>query len=470
MKLIYAGSGISVKSHEDLLFNCTRNVKCQLPYHVPVKAYSDISFFVDMSAFPGFPSLTEIQIIDVCDSDNNETIVFDKYVIGVKPNGKFYGVYTTPLVTTFTGKNFYFKFIFTVDGVEYVFYSEQFVIPVCDELTKITACYPDETVGADAEDCNGIYYGFSTEDPLGDETLRFYHWAYVRLGSVIEQNNKLSFTLFNSKKAYKNNFYREFQFYFELVPTFYKNVLIGIFSRGNILIDESPFTLVEEQEIRILDEDTKLWRANILLQETCDLSFGCSDSNCVPPAPPCEDIEGVEGEVTLVEGVPTLTITGNGANFIEWEVYESPSLDLIDSGFGMAPDSLVISLPGVDLDNCYFWRWRVRCGTDPNFSYSDWSPNFEFGDCDGGGGGPTYYAYHCERFLCTDCAIPLDEIICGSTNPALTLFKYYKSQTTPTTIALRPIATSLGIPADIMLGPPKDTCFLSCSYELPPLG
>lgn len=296
MKLLYAGVGLGVKPFTDLLFNCTRNQKCERPFYVPVNMFSDISLFADL---PGSPTLVQIEVLNVCDIANIGAAIPGKYVIGKKPDGTWYGVFSNLIVTPPVGvtyNRFFFKLSLTIGGQVYVWYSQQYEFPYCETLTMVRGCYPNEEIGVDATDCNGIYYGYpNNEDFLGDPLFRYIHKAFVRLGSVIEQSNKMTFTAFLNRKTYKSVFVRESLFESEIVPKFYKDVMIGIYNRGNIQIDSVEWKLAESQDIRVIDNDSKLWRVDVTLDSECKQTFGCKPMDCALKA--CCD--PVVGEATV---------------------------------------------------------------------------------------------------------------------------------------------------------------------------
>lgn len=475
MKLIYAGIEGTALPYSSLLFNCTRNINCERSFFVPVNAFSDIVFFADL---PAKPDTYEVNVLNPCGEDVG-TATFINYVIGQKPDGSWYGVFGMPVSPDYFSTHFIFELKFTFGAFTYVYYSEQMAYPICETLTRLQGCYPNEPAGSDAEDCNGIYYGVpTTEDYLGTVNYRYFHWAFLRMASVIEQKNKLSFTVFNSKKTYKNVFSKESVLEFELVPTFFKTILIGIFNRGNIKINGVEWRLAQEQEFTILDNDSKLWKLDVALAEECKQYFGCAESECVlPPVPPepCllpDPLPEITFEV--VEGVPTVYVSNLIGIFIQWEVYEKISGLLVDSGdtstFPSDEDPQPIPIDGINVvTTCYLFRYRVVCdppepeGDPVATEFSEWSENFQFGQC---AIPPTLHYYYCERYLCTNCAEPMDYVVASSPNPSLTLFKYYKAGSSPV-VTLRPITESVDIPADTILGGPFNTCFLCCSAPPP---
>lgn len=280
MKMIYAGTEEALIPYANLLFNCNRNKYCQREFYIPVQNFSDLVLYLD---FPGEPETIDIQIIDVCDPESVFTATSSLYVAGTKPDGSWYGVFGSLTVEPNTLKRFFIKISVLVAGVTYIYYSQQIEIPVCDPLMLLQSCYPLKEIGVDTDDCNGIYYGQpnNPDDALGSITYRYVHTAFVRMGSVTEQKNRMTFTAFNSKKTYKSVLTRESLLEFELVPTFYKDQLLGIFNRGNIEVAGVKWKLAESQDISMIDKDSKLWRMDILLDEECRQPFGCASLDCL---------------------------------------------------------------------------------------------------------------------------------------------------------------------------------------------
>lgn len=293
MKLLSAGFGESVSPFTDLLFNCTRNKKCQKTFYVPVRQFSDIVLYTDL---PGEPSLIVIDVLNVCDIDNEGTAISNKYVAGTKPDGSWFMVLGSLAVTPPLGvvyHKFFFRITVTIDGDDYVYFSQQYEFPLCDDTTFIRGCYPNQPIGSPAYDCNSIYYGFANnpDDVLGDINYRYIHSAYVRMASIIEQKNKLTFTAFNNKTTYKSVFNREWLFEQEIVPAFYKDVLIGIYNRGMVQVNGSEWKLSDSQDISVIDLDSKLWRTDVTFDEECKQTFGCLPRDCVlPVACLCEPV------------------------------------------------------------------------------------------------------------------------------------------------------------------------------------
>lgn len=384
MKLLYAGQGVSAQSYTALQFNCTRNAKCQREYYVPVQLFSDIVLFADLA---GKPDTIEIEVYNVCDIENIGSAVSSKYVIGKTDSDSWYATLGNLIVTPPVGvtyNRFFFKVTFTIAGTEHVYYSQQYEFPLCDPLTFVRGCYPNEEVGSSATDCNGIYYGFPTnEDFLGDNNYRYIHSAYVRFGTVIEQTNKLSFTAFNKKKTYKAILNREWLFEYEILPTFYKDVILAIANRGNMQVAGVEYLLSESQDIKIIDNDSKLWKMDLLFTGECKQYFGCKPSDCVLPnncagRPTDVDYDEVEGNFVFTFTGGTFT----AGNTIEYELREQETNTLIQSGT-INTEPLQFTVNGVEHptfdpeEECYVVKWRKCCSVGVCTDYT----TQEIGNC-----------------------------------------------------------------------------------------
>lgn len=403
MKLKFAGATSTYALNpSNFLFNCRRNRNCQPTFFVPVRSVKDLFFYVDL---PGKPALTGAVIVNACcqTSDDlpgefnsdfgddfaiggeatglcSEAIVFDRYVVGQTPNLSWYGVFQT--TNDFVGyKRFFFRFTFTVGEDEFVFYSEMYELDPCAPLLCLRACYPNEPTGTDAWDCNGIYYGYHAgvkERPLGDPSLRYFHTACVRHGQIIDTTAKLTLNVFNSKLTYKATLLREQTLEFELVPAFYKDVLLAIFQRGTVEVDGRRYNLQVEQNWKVLDFHAKLWQLDTLLYEECKQYFGCTPPECVPLSVDLPCVNNIaRGNWFVVKSFFTQEFTGNlaGGDAIQWELLDKNGI-LVESGeIVQAPLSFTVINRNPERD-CFTLRWRIKCLT----GFSDWKDE-TFGNC-----------------------------------------------------------------------------------------
>lgn len=393
MKMINAGPVGPVSSNfGNYLFNCTRNKQCQRPYFIPAKSLSELVFYADL---PGKPLTYQASIMDLCTPNceggtpgdfnfdynydfligegclpTGTDFVFNSYVAGKKPDGTWYGVFGAPSDVA-TPSFFFVRIVVNVDGVEYIFYSEMFEKDTCDTLTLVRGCYPNEPAGASATDCNGIYYGFPTNnDPLGSPNFRYIHSAYVRKASVIDADEKLTISLFNSRRPYKTTVTHGKVFEFELVPPFYKDHLLSIFARGVIQITQDgktiEYKLQEEQTWSVLSRENKLWALDVLLGDVCKQIFGCSPSDCELPAGACGSAPDT---LSVAQDGNNWLFTISGGSMsagdrLEWTVKEGNVL--IDSGIISASpwNFLIDGSIHTDFDpavKCYSVEWKKVC-------------------------------------------------------------------------------------------------------------
>ncbi len=378
MKMIYAGSTDGPRvAPENYLYNCTRNKACEKPFYIPIQSLGDLFIYFD---FPfGQPSAFEMTI-EACNG-NSYPLLFCNYVIAQKPDNTWYGIFAaSDSDTNFTGISFYLKAVFIgPGGLSYTYYSNEYKIDACDALMKISSCYND-TQSPFAFDCNGIYYGYhaGTGEALGNDLLRYYHSAFVRMGEVLELSNKLSISLFNSRTAYKNFFTRDYLLQFELVPTFYKNILIGVFNRGNIDIDGAGYTLNESQEIKPANGNAKLWKVDITLTTLCKQFFSCTPTVCIPVSPECTDNFT---DADYFEETQTIVLSNGivlAPDAINWQLLSN---DIIIEQGQTSENTIALSADIDQANQCYVFKWQKVCNCGGNTSFNQ----IEFGNCSAGG-------------------------------------------------------------------------------------
>lgn len=380
MKMIFAGTS---GTPEAVLYNCTRNVRCQRPYYVPLPDLSDLMLYFD---FPFGKPATVTLFATTCNSDTVQ-LTFENYVIGQKTDGDWYGVFTqcsTP-AEALQADRFYIRAMVTDSANTYNYYTNQFEFEKCAALTELTGCYNDTDISSNATDCNGVYYGFPAgTDTLGNDLLRYYHSAFVRSAEVIESRNKFQFSYFNNKVAYKNFLTKNYLLRFELVPPFYKDEIIAAMNRGNISINGKDYRLEDAQEIALTNDDLKWWKMDLVLTELCKQFFSCTPTVCTPaPMPPpvmtCTD-NFTDATVTLVSGNNYhFDLTGGtleAGDSIAYEVRKKADNTLLASG--------TVTTNGGDFtaalslsDTCYFFRWQKVCAND---AVTAWTQE-EFGNC-----------------------------------------------------------------------------------------
>lgn len=282
MKMITTPTAVAASQYPAYVYNCLRNPACERSFSAPLPGVPYLQTYVDFGA--NIPATMEWTLVDACTGDT-EQIVPSNYVVGQTPEGNWYGVFkyfNSPVnpVTAFVVH--LSAFVDTGSGPlqERTFFTQMLMVEPCDPLMKIKTCQPEgaTTTGFDV---NGVYYGLPVnEDYLGIAEVRYFHIAYVRQGKVREMSNKATF---------KSSLYRNFrttvekiyQIETELVPRWYKDVLLAIYARGAVQIDDATNYLVSDLNFEALNDDDLTWKPYAQLRETFRLFYGCDDSECV---------------------------------------------------------------------------------------------------------------------------------------------------------------------------------------------
>jgi hypothetical protein len=237
-------------------------------YLAPVPGIADVQLFVNFGSTQ--PTSFEFSVMDLCHPSQSAPATTDCYVIGW--NGAYwYGVFKN-FVTT----GLYSSFLFALTTGSKIYFSEQYQVETdCDTLTKVSVCYPSNY---NAEDVNGIYIGLAdlTKPHSGNSTIFYHHNFWTRQGEIIEKSNKITFTS-NPRKNFATNLVKNFEFRPELVPGWYKDYLLSVYFRGDILIN-GVHALVTD--LAFEDVDVDYWKAYAVLGKEVKGAFGCSPFDC----------------------------------------------------------------------------------------------------------------------------------------------------------------------------------------------
>lgn len=277
MKMIATPSPADMSEYITHVHNCTRNAACELPYLAPIPAVSFLQLYVDFGTFQ--PAMVEFHIVDHCSGNPPEQIFPSNYVIGQTPEGGWYGVfkYFSNPVNAMNG--FVIWLAATNSGMQTrTFFSQMIAIETCVPIMKIKACQP-ELATTTGFDVNGVYYGLPQGSFLGMESIRYFHIAWVRMGKVRELSNKAIF-----KSSFRRNFRTTIEKLHivenELVPKWYKDQLLAIYSRGVVQIDDGQTYLVSDLAFDPINDDDLTWKPFAQLKETFKLFYGCDVSEC----------------------------------------------------------------------------------------------------------------------------------------------------------------------------------------------
>lgn len=320
MKMIYAGLSTSPNvAAENWRYNCTINKACQKKWYIPIDKIADLDLYFEL---PFMPTTYTLSLVDFCNGNIN-SLTSTVYVVGQHTRG-FYAVFSNLVGGGTLPMIFYLKAEFSDGSQTAVFYSNDFTPNDCNGLTAVEGCYNNAAIGSDAFDVNGVYYGYPVTGGavLGNKDWRYYHRVYVRYAKVTNTKQKLSLSLFNSKKTYKATNTKTFNFGSEIVPEFYKDEIFGVLSRGNITVGGKPYLVASEVDISVHSEESQLWIMDIPLQEEMNTYFSCKETVCRSLPAPVKTccVPTILSAVTEVVDVPVdlycenWYVTGNDEN------------------------------------------------------------------------------------------------------------------------------------------------------------
>lgn len=275
MKLFQTPTAVESDTYSSYVHDCLRG-PCELPFAAPFPQIPEVQIYIDF----GFeaPAAIEIKIQSACGAES-EQIFTSNYVVGQTPEGNYYGVfkYFNSPVFDFT------KFVVWVratfpDDSEKTYFSQMAIIEPCLPLLKLKACQPEQATTT-GFDINGLYYGLPVNPEfMGLEGVRYFHIAFVRFGKIKETSIKGTFV-----QSYTRNFRTEIEkistFECEIVPKWFKDILLAIFSRGAFQADGKTW-LVADLAFEGLNDDDLMWKPFATVRETFRLFFGCDDSTC----------------------------------------------------------------------------------------------------------------------------------------------------------------------------------------------
>lgn len=281
MKMLSTPTVASITDYPAYVYNCLRNAACEPSWAAPLPSVPHLELYVEYGSTK--PNTVEFWLRDVC-NDASEQIFPANYVVGKTPEGVWYGVYkyfNTPMdpVTTFVVWHSALVEV-GLGTVEKTYFSQMLIVPPCGPLTKVKSCHPEGATDT-GFDVNGVYYGLPTNvDYLGLPTIRYFHIAWVRLGKLREMSNKAVFK--SSLVAnFRTTIEKLYQFETELVPKWFKDVLLAIYSRGAVSFDNGPAKLVSDLAFEAINDDDLTWKPFAQLKDTFRLYFGCDESVCV---------------------------------------------------------------------------------------------------------------------------------------------------------------------------------------------
>lgn len=279
--MISTPTAVAATQYTAFIHNCLRNASCEPSWSAPLPGVPYTQLYVDFGIYK--PVMVEFQLINAC-TGAQEQIFPSNYVVGQTPDGNWYGVFkyfNSPVTPVTTFVVWLSATVTTPAGIqERTFFSEMLMDEPCAPLTKVKSCHP-EGATTTGFDINGVYYGLpENEDFLGMGLIRYFHIAYVRLGKVRELSNKATFK--SSLLAnFRSTIEKIHQLETELVPKWYKDELLAIYSRGAIQVNDGQPFIVSDINFEALNDDDLTWKPFAQLKETFRLFYGCDASECI---------------------------------------------------------------------------------------------------------------------------------------------------------------------------------------------
>jgi hypothetical protein len=283
--MIPTGTDAPITDWTAYVSNCNRNAACELPFLMPLPGIPYLQLYVNFGAY--MPSAIEIILQNTCNQAYTDQLIANNYVVGQDPEGNWYGVFKYFKTPTTPGNPAITSFVVWLSAmletpaglIERTWFSEHITIETCRPLMKLKSCYPEGSTNT-GFDHMGTYYGLPVgEDYLGMEAIRYYHIAYVRNGKVRDLPPKATFTS-NLRRNFRTTLELTWQLESELVPKWYKDVLLSVFARGAVQVNDGTTYLVSDLAFEDAAENGLLWKAWAQLKQTSRLYFGCDDSVC----------------------------------------------------------------------------------------------------------------------------------------------------------------------------------------------
>lgn len=316
MKAVYAGleEDFDPAQIRSYLHIC-KKLQYELLYYIPVNSLAQVQVYIDFGAVKPTADFT-IELLSLCPVGAAESITACQYVIGVDPDGNYYGVFTfagTPAHHIFS-----LAFTFPMsDDTTKVYVTEAYELQICGEALLVEACFPDLQNNLGFDD-NDIYFGLTTDeaDSFGNTAVRYKHFATVRTARIFEESPKATFSS-NLRRNFKTVLERNYQLKTELVPGWYKDYLQEIYTRGFIQVNNEKYR-VTDLAIESLNEEDSIWKPYCKLKKETRKYFGCADETCSICCSPCEvsATATVPCESVEIDGDPELPAAVNGVPYV----------------------------------------------------------------------------------------------------------------------------------------------------------
>lgn len=276
------GTG-TISNYGSYINNCQRN---QMPYKVPIDGINDVQLYINIGGIK--PESIEYQLIHTCGEFAGlvESLSPPDFVIGQRSDNYWYGVFKNFSNPVNPLSCFVIGVTLTINEVEQIYFSDEYCVENCRDLTEIKGCYGnlDSQISFDRQ---GIYFGVhSGEDSaMGDVSVKYEHKVKLRDAELSLSALKKTF-----KQGRTRNFRTEtediYEFLCEFVPEWFVREIGQVFDRGEIYFDDTKY-LVEGVQFEKIEPCKRIWKPVATLKESYYQSFSCESDPCAPLPETC---------------------------------------------------------------------------------------------------------------------------------------------------------------------------------------
>lgn len=281
MTLNQTPTAVAANDYSNYVHDCLRNKACEPSWAAPLPDLARLQVYVNFGPYK--PFTVQLYLQDTCDPSHAEQLFASNFVVGKTPEGRWYGVFKyfpEPMVPVTNFVVWLSAEVSAPGGLqERTYFSELLCLEPCETLTKIKACQPEQATNL-GFDVNGLYYGLPVNaDFLGEGQIRYFHIAYARHTKARALPPKTTFTS-NLIRNFRTTVEKGWSLETEFVPAWYADVLLAIYARGALSLDDGTPYLVSDTNFEALNDDDLTWKPFASLKATIRLFFGCDESVC----------------------------------------------------------------------------------------------------------------------------------------------------------------------------------------------
>lgn len=261
------------ETYIEQLYNCRIDRRRCKPYSIPYTTFDGITFYAEFDSV-NIPNLVQFFIYCSCDTSQQIAIGPKDYVIGTRPNGRKYLIFTLDDPDPALLPCECFSIYINIPDVG-AWSSEKFCFERCDDVIKIESCYTVST--GDNSDCNGTYYGFTAGDYLGNSSLSYNHLMYIRKSTLKGNIKSVTYTeseILNKKSKVLVKDHKTFNIAEEL-PKFRADEIQAILTVGSLLYDGVNY-IVQSATFESIIDCCETFKVSGVFGSNCELPISCN--------------------------------------------------------------------------------------------------------------------------------------------------------------------------------------------------